>query len=520
MNEQTKAIIKQAITNKDVRAAVIKQMTGPEAQAKVKKTVTKKYKGNMKDQWVDFKYWLKLWGASMSLTAPAPMKMSLAMLDYPWIIDMMKTGKMAKNYSEGRNGTALKASLMVLLEQTKATVRMLQNVVLDPENTVMLHVMIPNQILQAMDLKVFTVETAANIIGMVDQHANYKYLDVMYNNGLPDDTCSYSTQTPGMFLAGDYPTQAACIITTNLPCEAHFQGYSIIQDKTDLPTYWLDVPYNFKEEAGLKTYVQDLKGMIAFLEEHTGHTMDWEKLRTILGRHNQLVEMELERWEMNRAPIPPMTGDLLWHAHAQALSLDPSTEVDVDLFKKLQKMGRRAYYFQEPAVKNMKYRTVLWSTPAFCYSYIWNWLERCWGIAVVNDMETFGDFYPIDTSTPDSMLEGLAIYWCNGSMARHMRGPAENWIDGLNQVTEMYNPDFILNFNHINCRGYLGLAGFFGDWSRDKEMPVCNVDYNFFDTRVVSRQGMRDAINNFMLNVMKATPLDESLLVIDDDDAW
>lgn len=520
MNEQTKAILKQAITNKDVRAAVIKQMTGPEMQAKAKKTLTKKYRGNLKDQWVDFKYWLKLWGASMSLTAPDPLKMSMAMLDYPWMIDMMKTGHMMKNMSEGRNGTALKATQMVLLEQTKATVRMMQNVILDPENTVMLHTMIPSQILQAMDLKVFLVETATNIIGMVDQHASYKYLDVMYNNGLPDDTCSYSTQTPGMFMADEYPTKAACMVTTNMPCEAHFQGYSIMQQKTNLPTYWLDVPYNFKEEQAILTFIEDLKGMIAFLEEHTGHKMDWDKLRTILERHNQLVEMELERWEMNRTPIPPMTGDLLWHAHAQGLSLDASTEADIVLYKKLQKMGRKAFYFKEPAIKDLKYRAVLWSTPAFCYPHFWNWLERCWGVTIVNDLETFGDFYQIDTSTPETMLRGLSQYWSNASMVRHGRGPADNFIDGLNQASEMYNPDFILNLNHLNCRSFLGMGGFLNDWSREKEMPVCNVDYNFFDTRVVSRQGIRDGINNFMLNVMKATPLDESLMIIDDDNEW
>jgi len=105
-------------------------------------------------------------------------------------------------------------------------------------------------------------------------------------------------------------------------------------------------------------------------------------------------------------------------------------------------------------------------------------------------------------------------------MVRHGRGPAENFMDGLNQATEMYQPDFILNLNHLNCRSFLGMGGFLNEWSREKEMPVCNVDYNFFDTRVVSRQGIRDGINNFMLNVMKATPLDESLLVIDDDNEW
>lgn len=520
MKANIKALLLKSLVDADTRKAIYMKVKSPETKAMIKKRIMKKSKGNVVDQWVDFKYWLKIWEASMALTMKEPLKMTKAMFDYPWIFDMLKTNHMATIMTEGRNGTALKAVKMVLLEQTKATVRMLQNIILDPDNTVMIHVMIPNQILQAMDLKVFTMETAANIIGMVDQHASYPYLDAMYNNGLPDNTCTYSTQTPGMFMAGEYPKIAKCMVTTNLPCEAHFEGYSMMSRETGIPTYWLDVPYNFKEKEGLATYVEDLKGMIKFLEEQTGHKMDWDKLREACNRHNALIEMELERWELNRAEVPPMPGDVLWHAHAQAISLDASTVDDVKLYKKLQKMNRKAAFTKEPAIKNIKYKTVLWSTPAFCYAGIWNWLERCWGITVLNDMETFGDFYPIDTTTPESMLEGLAIYWCNGSMARHMRGPAENWIDGLNQITEMYHPDFILNLNHINCRAYLSLSGFFSEWSQKEDMPVCNVDYNFFDTRVVSRQGMRDQINNFMLNIMHATPLDESLLVFDDADEW
>lgn len=533
MKNETKMLLMRAVVDERTKEALKKQMiakyTSPEFKAAVMQKLTHKWKGSVKDQWVDFKYWLKIWDASMSMTSKYEGRrlkgeqkkiMSEAMLNYPWLIDMLKTNHLATKMTEGRNGAPLKAIKMILLDEVISTVRSVQNVLLDPENTVMAHAMVPNQIFQAMGLKTFTVEEAANVIGLDDQHSVEKYLDAMYNLGLPDNTCTYSTQTPGMFALGDYPTKAACMVAASVPCEAHFEGYSLMSKATGLPTYWLDIPYDFNDEASIKAYVEDLKGLIAFLEENTGHKMDWNKLHEVCARHNRILELELERWELNRAENPPMPDDAILLAHMQAFHLDTSTEADVKLFEELVKLTKEAYVLGKPAAKNIKYKTVMWSAPAYCYPYAWNWLERCWGVEVLNDMESFGEFEPIDTSTPDSMLTGIAKYWCHGSMSRHLRGPAENWIESLEQITALYGPDFVLNLNHNNCRGHQSFSGYLTEWSRKNHTPFCNVTCNMYDTRVCSRQGIRDQINAFMMNVMHAEPLDKSLLVIDDGNDW
>lgn len=534
MKNETKMLLMRAMTDEKTKAALVGQMKAkfqsPEFQAGVRKTLKGKWKGNLQDQWVDFKYWLKIWDASLSMTSKYEGRrlkgedkkiMGASMMNYPWLIDMLKTNHLATKMTEGRNGAPLKAIKMILLDEVISTVRAVQNVLLDPENTVMCHAMVPNQICQAMGLKTFTVEEAANVIGLDDQHAVEKYLDAMYNLGLPDNTCTYSTQTPGMFALGEYPKKAACMVAASVPCEAHFEGYSLMSKETGLPTYWLDVPYDFNDEASIKAYVEDLKGLIAFLEEHTGHRMDWDKLREICRRHNRIIELELERWDMNRAELPPMPDDAILLAHMQAFHLDTSTEADVRLFEELVKLTREAYALRKPCAKDIRYKAVMWSAPAYCYPYAWNWLERCWGVAVVNDMESFGTFEPIDTeTTTDAMLAGIAKYWCHGSMSRHLRGPAENWIESLDELTAMYRPDFILELNHNNCRGHQSFTGYLTEWSRTNRVPLCDVTCNMYDTRVCSRQRIRDQINSFMANVMHAEPLDKSLLTIDDGNDW
>ena len=65
-----------------------------------------------------------------------------------------------------------------------------------------------------------------------------------------------------------------------------------------------------------------------------------------------------------------------------------------------------------------------------------------------------------------------------------------------------------------------GLTGLLREKCRERGIKLCVMDYELMDTRVVSRQGMRDQINQFMVDVMKAEPLDPSVLVFDDSKDW
>ena len=488
-----------------------------------------KKKDNLHDQIVDFSYWCRTWKANMSMMMKydgrrlklSEMKKLMGAMDqYPWMGEMMKLGHMFSQLGEGRYGASLEALWLVGLYATRSAVPAMQNLVLEPENTVFVHTMVPNEIFQAMGLKTTRMEQAANSLTMASQHAEERYLDAMYSRGLLENTCTYSTQTPGMVLSGNYPKTCKAIIAAAMPCEAHFEGYSMMIREMQAPAYWLDLPYDFNDDRNMWAYVEDLKGMIAFLEKETGHTMDWEKLRYYCENHNKVIRAELERWDYNASNCPTITDDAVWLSHLQSFHLESSTDEDVVMMEKITELARKAYERKEPCCKNLLYRTVFWSTPLFFYPYFWKWLEECWGVVAVMDMETFGEFTEIDTDTPDTMLHDLAVSWCHGTMSRHLRGPAQNWIDGLDQMVEIFRPDFVINLNHNNCRGHLGMTGYLSEWSRRKKMPVCNINENFYDARICSRQGVRDQVNAFMTNVIHAEPLRPELMVFDDENDW
>ena len=69
------------------------------------------YRGNLRDQWVDFKYWAKNWLAVLGYVAPHPIKTIRAMVRYPWIYDLLKVNHYGRALNEGRNGMPLVPAL-------------------------------------------------------------------------------------------------------------------------------------------------------------------------------------------------------------------------------------------------------------------------------------------------------------------------------------------------------------------------------------------------------------------------
>lgn len=487
--------------------------------------VSSKKKANVFDQWTDYKGWLRLWKHMLHLTVTQPKEVSDAYMDYPWMPQSMKGIKKSKNFDMGRGGEALKMSYVIddtlfgqMTGQDQAWL------FCDPEHTVLYNILIPNQILRAMHVQNYMLESPANMLSLLDQNSVHPYFDLLYSLGLPQDTCTYASLSPGIVLNGEFEIgkRCPCLIASNRACEGASASWApVVEALGDIPTYRMDVPENFSTDpAVLDDFVTDIKGMIKFVSKYTDAQMDWDELRHICENMNKITRMQAEMWELNRGPDPVACGDITWLASMLFYNMNPGTDVGVEAFSELLKLAKVAHEKGECSVPNLKYRAILWNPPTFMYGNFWNWLERCWGVGIVMDMETFHDPVIIDTRTPDSMLQGIATTWCFAPMARHNRGQAENTLNGLSELKRLYRPDFVLDMNHMACRASVGLSGALKEWSQANDTPICFADYDMFDNRVVSRQEIRDQINRFMQDVMHATPLDPSLLNFDDSNVW
>lgn len=487
------------------------------------KQVSKKIKDNPIDQWYDFKYWERTWMHTFRIMTSSSEASSQANFKYQWPAESLKAANLAKRFRQGRGGQALKMTGEFFESTYLGAGYMNDNLFSDPEHTVLYNDMVPNQLLVAMHLKTFMLENAINTLVEYDQNAVHKYFDHIYSMGLPQTTCTYSSQGPAVIFSDEQPGEKCpCMIVNNRACEATMTSWAAVQEKfNNIPTYRLDVPEKWNQDPEvIDDFVEDLKGMIAFVSEHTGAKMDWDLLRHICENMNEIARIETELYEYNRGPNPPLCNELCWYPNMAWCYLGPSADLGVMYYRKQLELARIAHEKGECSVKNMKWRSILWDPPAFVYATFWTWLEQCWGIGCVMDLETYREQVFIDTRTPESMLRGLAETYCDAPMARHNRGPASNYLGDLEEARRLYRPDFILVTNHMSCRGAVAMTGAVKEWSQEKNCPACYIDYDMYDNRIVSRQQIRDQVNRFMFDVMHAEPLDPSLLEFDDSQDW
>lgn len=76
--------------------------------------------------------------------------------------------------------------------------------------------------------------------------------------------------------------------------------------------------------------------------------------------------------------------------------------------KKVNKLMMKGYERKEHVSKEMRHRAIVWSCPANYYTSLANWLENCWGINVVMDMETMISYIMYDTEDKERSLATYA----------------------------------------------------------------------------------------------------------------
>ena len=468
---------------------------------------------SLKDSAIYAKYWTLIWATILKLVLKlllkrGPVGLIRELVRYPWIFQFLGTTGALRRLTRGRKGAYLEATGLTILSITETLVQMLEQVFYEPERLLINEDLVPPEIGLAMGLNVWLVEGLGLVLPVVNPVCVQKYIDETENAGVNPDACSFVKNALGMIIKGQMPKGVA-IVSSNMPCDAGMASYSYIQREYGVPIYRIDTPFYFYSEQAEKHFVEDLKGMIAFLEKHTPGRMDWDRLREICKARNRMMELELELWEMMRVRPAPLAAETIYLSHIWFFAWFPGNPVSVRLFEKLVELARKNLDSKTPAVENEKYRAVLWNPWFPHFEDIFNIAERKYGITVLMDSMTYNHHSPIDTSTPETMLRGLSQIIMQGPMVRHTRGPAENYLDDIFRCYKQFDLDMVWVANHVSCKSAGAMNGILREKCRDMKIPLLVLDYDLLDSRIVSHDNMMSQVDHFMENVMKARRIDQ-----------
>ncbi len=481
----------------------------------------------------DYYRWLVTWKDMIKMVLQAPVATVKGLWKYRWMASYLSTPAFIDRHTEGLRGpqlvmthlhfnmiikhaTGLIHTSFVADEKIKPNNKLSKKIVCIDE-------LIPVEFMAGFpNLTVVPVQTMPIFLSsMVDQKITPPYLDAVENYGVPADVCPLPSAEAGVAVDDDYPKFGCCMITCNMPCDGSVMTGSFQERRFKLPSHVYNVPLRYTEEEVQKYAVDELKEMIKFVEEQTGETFDWDAFLAALNSYNKQLDYELQKWDINKTDYPHMTGATFWLYRLYYYHLSGGFDkrfLKVD--EKVNKIMTKAYEKKTPCSKEMRHRAIVWSCPANYYTSFANWLENCWGMNVVMDMETMISYIKFRTDTHEHALEDLAKTYQRATMRKHTKGGYRNVVDELWRIVEEYNADTVIMYDQISCKGMDGLVGTFEDQARERNINFIWVQQDLMDPRTISRRDMREQVNKYMTTVLQEKPVDESLVDFDDTLAW
>ena len=487
----------------------------------------------LRDTMYDYYRWLITWKDMIVMVLKAPVSTVKGLLKYRWMASYLSTPAFIDRHTAGLRGTHLRIvhlhfNMIVKHATELIHTSFVADEKINPNNKlskkiILTDQIIPNEIFSGFpNLKVIPLQTIPIFLtSMVDQQITPPYLEVTEGFGVPADVCPLPSAEAGVAIEDDYPKLGCCMIATNMPCDGSVMNSTFLDRRLNLPVHLFNIPLRYDDEDVQEYAVEELKELIKFVEEQTGETFDWNVFKEALRTSNEQLEYEVEKWDINRTPHPQMTGAAFWLYRIYYFNLSGGVDnrfLKVD--EKVNKLMMKGYERREPVSKEMRHRTVVWSCPANYYTSFANWLENCWGMNVVMDMETMISSIKYNTEDEDLILRDVALSYQRSIMRKHTKGGYRHVVDELWRIVEEYQADTVIMYDQISCKGMDGLIGIFDDQARERNINFIWVKQDLMDPRTISRREMREQVNRYMRTVLQEEPLDPSLVDFEDDLAW
>ena len=443
---------------------------------------TREWRG-LRDTLYDFRWWLTTWKDMIAFVLKSPLQVVKGLWKYRWMATYLTVPAFIDRQLEGNRGVQLRSGHLlydVIIKHTTDIIGTMFDADLSiggkkslSDRIVCLDELVPTEIMSGFpNLIGLPVQTIPIFLAsMINQQLPPVYLDSVENYGVPADVC---------------------------------------------------VPLRYNDDVDAQDYaVEEIMGCIEFIEQQTGEKFDWDAFYKGMENYNEVTRFHLDLWEINRTKYPQVTGPTPWLYRMYSFHLHGGMD---DRFIKADSKVRRimqdGYAKRLTCSREMRHKALVWSCPANYYTNFANWLELCWGIVCVMDMETHISQQIIDTSTRRRALEGLALTFQRTTMRKHTKGGYKNAVDEMWRVAEEYGVDTIIMYDQISCKGMDGLQGIFDDQARERKINFIWVQQDLMDCRTISRRDMRRQVSAYMSSVLREEPVDPTLIDFDDSEAW
>jgi benzoyl-CoA reductase/2-hydroxyglutaryl-CoA dehydratase subunit BcrC/BadD/HgdB len=323
-------------------------------------------------------------------------------------------------------------------------------------------------------------------------------IDRLLSEGFPDHLCGAQTGSAGFMLDGVLP-RPDILLNTSAPCDASNMMYEYVAHKFNIPLIVVEAPYT-KNERGLKFAIGEIKRAIEELERLTGNTLDEDKLRECCNNSNEAIKYFLKLEELRRLRPMPDPG---WHRPADTIFLiQLGTPMAAAYFKSVyEAVKARADKGLGVIPEGKKEKRLAWGYAWMAYDLpFFDWLEEEHGATYTADCLTYMPFDVglINTSSVESMIEGIAWRFMNMPMGRQTMGFSDVWVNDFVNVVKLFKADALIIAGHMACKHFWALNKLLSDEVKERTgVPTLRFEVDMFDKRFTPGPEMRRIMTEY-----------------------
>ncbi len=368
----------------------------------------------------------------------------------------------------------------------------------------------PPEILHAMNIAPLFIEFLSTTASFLLPSLNRffpdniaKYLDHSYELGLPRSLCAGQLGGGSAIRYGDFPKPD--IILNGAPgfCDVNSKIMEYTSRTMNIPMVHIEIP-PYRDERGLDYFKSSFRDAISRLEELTGNKLDHDRLRETVENSNKATELYTEITGLQTAVPYPISNFYVIYAPLIRFAMGGRPEA-ISFFEVVLNSAKRNLRKGKGALPEEKVRSLWAYTSIYFDPMFYLWLEKI-GMALLMDLTAWFAFKPIDTSSVDTMIDGLAEQAINFPMARQMKGGMEgpgSWSEDMVFLAKKLKADCVVFSGNAACKRSWGSISLLRKKLKEEmEIPTLMLDTDSWDKRITSISVTKEKIEDFIETII------------------
>jgi len=311
----------------------------------------------------------------------------------------------------------------------------------------------PPELIHAFDNAFPVTSEVLSTLGVVAlEGQGERYYDMALGLGLPDHICSSNSIEVGSMLgSNDFQPQAIVSAAVG-SCDINSKTHEFVANYHGIPIFSLEKPVD-NTERGVEQYYRNYRTLIASLEEFFEEELLEENVRRVVENHNTCTDLYMELWELHKAVPHPVPALFALYTYGCRFSMW-GTEAGVDMMRTIVGVSkRRLAAGDHPGEKEVARCLLTYTSFYFDLAGMFNWMDDQ-GYAYMGDGLNMLFPQPVETTSMDTMLDGMAEEARNMPMTRQMGAPsmAMGWSDDVITAVRELNADCAIYPGHHACK--------------------------------------------------------------------